>query len=327
MRRRHWLRIGLGAAAGLAMPARGTALQWRERALLGFGTTLWLRAAHEDAARADAALDAAVAEVRHVERQMSLFDPASALCALNRDGVLARPDAALVQVLNLAREVAGRSDGAFDVTVQPLWSAWDAARRAGRHPTPAELDAARSLVDWRGVAVGPQAIRLARPGMAITLNGIAQGFAADRARDALRAHGIAHALLDTGEWAPLGRAPGGTPWQLGLADPRAADRVLATLTADGRAIACSSDAHCAFSADRRHHHILDPRTGDSPPALAAVAVAAPTGALADALTKVMFMGTAGDALAAARAWGVDVAAVDKQGRLTASAGLRLAAVA
>jgi thiamine biosynthesis lipoprotein len=327
MKRRQWLRMALGLGAAAALPARAATpaarLHWRERALQGFGSTLWLRAGHADAQRADAGLDAAVAALRHVERQMSLFDPASAAVRLNRDGVLDAPDPQLVAVLRLAQNVAARSGGAFDATVQPLWALWQRCARAGRVPTPAERRAAQALVGWRGLAVQPQRIAFARPGMAVTLNGIAQGFAADRARDAMRAHGIAHALLDTGEWAPLGDAPDGGRWQLGLEDPRAARRVLATLAADGRAVACSSDAHQRFSADGRHHHILDPRRGDSPPQLAAVAVLAPSAALADALTKPLFMGSAADALALARRWGVDVVTVDKAGRLRHSAGVAL----
>ena len=53
--RRQWLRCALGVGAGAwAAPAAAAGLQWRERALLGFGTTLWLRAGHADGARADA---------------------------------------------------------------------------------------------------------------------------------------------------------------------------------------------------------------------------------------------------------------------------------
>ncbi len=291
--------------------------------MLGFGTTLHLRAAHADAARADTALHACVARLRHLERQLSLFDPASALCRLNRDGVLDRPDPALVDVLTQAGQVSARSQGAFDVTVQPLWAAWQQAQAAGRLPTPAELAAARARVDWRAVQVSPQQIRLARPGMAITLNGIAQGFAADQARQLMRQHGIAHALLDTGEWAPLGQAPGGVPWQLGLASPRDSTRLLARLQAGGRGVAVSTDAAYRFGSDPgddRHHHILDPRSGQSPPHLSAVVVAAASTTLADALSKVLFMGTAAQALVQARRWGVDVVVVDKAGRLQASGG-------
>jgi FAD:protein FMN transferase len=302
-------------------------LRWRERALLGFGTTLWLRAAHRDAETVERALDAAVRAIRHVEAQMSLFDPASAVSRLNHDGELRDPDADLLQVLRLAQQVAARSAGAFDITVQPLWQAWEAARRAGRMPTPHELSKARALVGWRGVEVEAARVRLRRPGMAITLNGIAQGYAADLARERLRAHGIEHALLDTGEWAPLGHAPGEQPWRLAVADPRNAAQPVVALQARGRSVATSSDAHTTFTADLRHHHIFDPRSGESPAQLASVTVLAHSCALADALTKVMFMGGIADALALAQRWGVDVLAIDKAGRWQASPGCIVSASA
>jgi len=327
--RRQWLRVGLGlglaAIAGGAVDARPSAsLRWRERLLVGFGTTLWLRAAHTDMDRVERALDGAVAILRQIERQMSLFDPESAVSRLNRAGRLAEPDPDLVRVLSIAHDVAAQSDGAFDASMQPLWRVWSAAHVEGRLPTRREIDAARARVGWRDVMVGPREIRFARPGMAVSLNGIAQGYAADRVREHLVAHGIAHALLDTGEWMPLGSAPDGGPWTLGIADPTVRDRVLGRLAADGRAVATSSDAHTTFSADRRHHHIVDPRTGWSPADIAGVTVVAGSCALADALTKVMFMaGWEGAPVVAAR-WGVDVLLVAKDGRWRASPGLRLA---
>ena len=328
-KRRQWLRLSLGLGAVLGtgpgvaqhIASTGASLQWRERALLGFGTTLWLRAGHASAARADAGLDAAIAAIRHVERQMSLFEPTSAVCQLNREGALHNPHPDLVQVLQLAQQVSKRSRGAFDVTVQPLWLAWQAAQRAGRLPTSQELAAARAQCGWRSLAVSPTRIELQKPGMALTLNGIAQGYASDLARAALQAHGIEHALLDTGEWSALGRSPDATPWTLGVANPRSATALIAKLATDGRAIATSSDAHCSFSADHLHHHIFDPRTGYSPRELASVTVAAPTCTMADALTKVMFMAGPVRAFDVARQWQVDVLVVDKAGRWRASAGL------
>ena len=93
---------------------------WRERALIGFGTTLWLRAAHLQADRLELALDEAVKAIRQVEADMSLFNPDSAVSRLNREGVLQQPSAPLLSVLALAQHVSVRSQGAFDVTVQPL---------------------------------------------------------------------------------------------------------------------------------------------------------------------------------------------------------------
>ena len=327
--RRHLLRVafGLGAAQLIrhAAAGRGSALQWRERALLGFGTTLWLRAAHADVQRVEAGLDAAVQAIRHVERQMSLFDESSALCQLNRDGRLRATNPDLLRVLRLAQRVSAGSQGAFDITMQPLWQAWESARRTGAVATAGALRLARQRVDWRAIRLDGADVSLQLPGMALSLNGIAQGYAADLARARLQAHGVKHALLDTGEWSAWGQGPEAAPWRLAVEEPILSDQFPEglQLVSDARAVATSSDSHSVFSADRRHHHIIDPRTGYSPTAWSSVTVLAHSCALADALTKVLFMATPAQALQQAKRWGVDVLLIDKTGRWRATSGVPL----
>jgi FAD:protein FMN transferase len=325
MNRQRFLRmtLGLGALArlGRAVAADTGALRWQRRVLLGFGTTLSLQVAHEDERRIEHALDAAVAMLRRIEAQMSLFDPDSALSRLNRDGVLHAPPAELLELLQIAKAVSRASDGAFDVTVQPLWQVFAAAQRDGRLPEARDVERARALVAWQSLELSPHRLCLRRPGMAVTLNGIAQGHAADRVRQVLAGHGIRHALVDAGEFAMLGRNADGKRWTLGIADPRPEAALLARLSADGRCVATSADNATSFSADHRHHHIFDPRTGYSPPALAGVTVAAASGAIADALTKVIFVAGPRRASALALGWGADVLWVDKEGRWQATPGL------
>jgi FAD:protein FMN transferase len=174
--------------------------------------------------------------------------------------------------------------------------------------------------------VGAHKISFKKPGMALTLNGIAQGFAGDLAAAALGAQGIHNALLNTGEWSAVGQSPQGSAWRLGIADPREEHKLVATLALLGRrvapcAVATSSDAFCRFGRDDRHHHIFDPKTGDSPTGLASVTVVAPSCTLADAMTKVLFMGDKQNALDLAKKWQVEVLAVDKSGHWLASSGL------
>jgi thiamine biosynthesis lipoprotein len=159
--------------------------------------------------------------------------------------------------------------------------------------------------------------------MGVTLNGIAQGFAADLVRARLQQHGIRQALINAGEWTALGRPEPQRDWLLGIGDPRQAQALLTRLAMDGRSIATSADNECTFSADRQHHHIFDPHTGYSPTELAGVTVAAPSCALADALTKVMFVAGFQGALRLAPQWQVDVLVVDKAGRWQATPGLQL----
>jgi thiamine biosynthesis lipoprotein len=327
MKRRTFMQMGLGSALGVAQATAGASpLVWTSRTLNAMGTAMRLQLAHTDAAQAEHALDAAIADIRSIEDQMSLFRPDSALCQLNRTGVLTQAPADLLQVLHTARQVSERSQGAFDITVQPLWLAFEAARQQGRLPTAAEVAAARSKVDWRGVQVRGDTVRLQQRGMSLTLNGIAQGYAADKVRARLQALGVQHALVDAGEYAALGQAPHAGDWTLGVASPRGAHALLAGIAMQGRCVATSADDQCSFSADYMNHHIFDPRTGYSPKAWSSVSVMADSAVQADAITKVIFTAGYELALPLAKAWGVEVLVVDKQGRWQASAGLPWRAV-
>lgn len=325
MQRRQWLKMGLGLGLGVAMhPAMAGALVWRQRAMIGFGTTLWLRAGHTHVAQLDAALDAAVKALRDVETEMSLFKPDSAVSRLNATGVLHNPSAHLRSVLSLSAHVSRRSAGAFDVSMQPLWSVWAQAQAANQLPDKRAVMQAQKRVNWQAVEVTAEAVRLNLKGMGVSLNGIAQGYAADVVKAVLQAHGIAHAQIDAGETTLLGQAPGGKPWALGVEDVAVLPHRHATpvLQADGRAIATSSDAHTTFSADHLHHHILNPHTGYSPAYWSSVSVLAHSCVLADALTKVFFMQPPQQLQATAKAWGVDVLAQRKSGEWVATAGVK-----
>lgn len=315
-------------AAGLALPAlagraasAAAAPCWQERSLVGFGTTLRLQAGGDDERVLAQALDATVVALREVEAALSLFRPDSEVSRLNRDGRLARPSAHLRAVLHLAQQVSAASQGAFDVTVQPLWQVWEQARQSGRVPAPAALADARARIGWQHLRVDDGQVRFDRTGMALTLNGIAQGYAADVARDTLRAHGVRHALVDAGEFAALGRNGRAQPWRVGIEDPHAPTQLIDTVQLLGRGVATSSDLRGAFTADRRHHQLFDPATGDSPPELSSISVVADRTALADALTKVMFVAGPRQLPTLSRQWGVEVLWVDKAGRVGRTDGL------
>jgi len=308
-RRALCLGFGTLALCGGAFASRQTA---RLRSSFAFGTTVRVQAIAAGEKIAEAACVAALAAIHRVERLMSLFDSRSEISRLNRHGQLARPDPWTVAVLRQAQAHSASSDGAFDVTVQPLWRLFRLhADRAGL-PADEDVAAVRSLVGWHGLSVDEGQLRLARPGMAITLNGIAQGFAADRACEAMCAAGAVAGLVDAGELASLGRALSGEPWSVALQVPHHGREERIALDA---CVATSADSPSQFSADRRHHHIFDPRSGWSPTALSAVSVLAATATQADAWSTAIMVG--GDGLArhalalreVQRVW-----LVDKRGR-------------
>ncbi|MFO1485250.1 MAG: FAD:protein FMN transferase [Verrucomicrobiaceae bacterium] len=279
------------------------------------GAKVTMTALHADEHAANTALDAAFAELEHVENVMSLYRPESQISRLNRDGVLEKPDASLVEVLRYAAEVAEKSGGAFDVTVQPLWAL------KGVTPDAATL----ALVDWRKVELAEKRLKLA-PGMAITLNGIAQGFAADAAMRVMRAHGVEHALIDAGEFSAHGNNAENARWRIGIQHPRERDAFAALAQLENRCLATSGDYETAFSDDFSRHHILDPHSGESPAELASVSVLAPTAMAADALSTALFVLGAKRGMEFLRDFhSTDALLILKDGRRLATAGFPFAA--
>jgi len=315
MKRRQMLQLGMGMGMGLGFNAAAReSLVWQERSLLGFGATLWIKAAHTDSGRLQHALNESVKVIRSVEKQMSLFDPDSAVSRLNRVGELHKPDADLVSVLTLAQHVSQRSAGDFDVTMQPLWKLCTDHAIEKTLPSSKALSQTRSLVNWQAFSVSPAGIRLNKKGMGVSLNGIAQGYAADKVRAVLQSHGVLHAMIDTGETTLLGHSPKGDAWRFAVEPSVVSNEAPPVISPNGWAVATSSDAHTSFSADHLHHHILNPHTGDSPTHWSSVSVIAPSCALADALTKVFFMCPPQRIERLSKAWGVGVVLQDKRGK-------------
>jgi thiamine biosynthesis lipoprotein len=293
-------------------------------AAIAFGTTVTLSALHADVEHARLALRAALDAVLLVDHLMSLYRADSEVSRLNRDGTLAQAHEHTRAVLAYAQSLSARTQGAFDITVQPLWEIYAEAKKSESLPAATALQKARARVNWKAlVLASAPAARLTRPDMRITLNGVAQGYAADMALQILRARGITDALIDTGEFGAEGRNASQQPWTVGIAHPRAPDSLIASVQMDGRFVATSGDYATSFTPDFLYHHIFEPNSGVSPRQWASVVVAARTGLEADGLsTALMVLGeTRGRALLA-QSPGSDAMWIDKQMRVTQTGGMR-----
>lgn len=277
MTRRRFLVI---SAASMAMPAALPASPrqyWSGQAL---GTRASIRIEHPEAKAITARC---LAEIDRLESILSLYQADSALARLNRDGQLAAPPFELLDCLAQARAVHRLSGGLFDVTVQPLWALWAQAATEGRRPTEAERAATVAHVGMDRIALLPDRITL-QPGTAITLNGIGQGYVADRIATLLEAEGLSNILIDTGEHRALGTQPNGVPWPMrvqGSDDP---------IPLASRALATSAPRGTSFDQAGQDGHILDPQTGA--PVVSpwdSVSVSAPSAALADAVATAACM--------------------------------------
>ena len=244
-----------------------------------------------DSERARSLIARCVAEIDRLEDIFSLYRPESALGRLNRAGRLRAPPLELVDLMATSQAFAAQTEGVFDVTVQPLWRLYAAHfARPGADPdgpAPEAIARARALVDYRSVEVGAAEIRFRRTGMAVTLNGIAQGYITDRIAALMADAGIGDVLLDIGETRALGHRPDGMPWRVGLRSAAHPDVVTARIDLADRAVATSAGAATPFVPGGRHHHLFDPKRGRPARMAEQVSVIAPRATTADALSTAL----------------------------------------
>lgn len=297
--RRQMLSLGLGAFVVASIPL---ALRHRpegelvRRKIPVMGTIADLTVVGAGRRQAHAALDAAVAELRFVDRMMTAFSRTSDVGRANdraaQQGVIVG-DATAAVVTEGLRWAQG-TDGRFDPCLGRATALWDVKQRT-TPPAAAQVEGLARRALWRrldvDVLAGSPCIRYGCEEVRLDLGGIAKGHAVDRAADALRRAGIRHALVNVGgDLVALGRSPDGDAWQVGIRSPEDPQAILATLEIENGAIATSGDYEQAFEhAGRRYHHLLDSATA-SPRAgtRRSLTVGAPTCMAADAAATAAF---------------------------------------
>ena len=194
-------------------------------------------------------MNAAFVELNLIEDVMSVYRPNSQISRLNRTGRLDKPHAYFTEVLNASREMAQKSNGAFDTSVQPLWDLYADAKKKDALPDASAIESARAKVDYRKIVQTADSISFAASGMKLTFNGIAQGYAADRVLAVLKSHGIENALIDAGEFTSEGHKADGSAFRVGIQHPRNPDALIGVCQLEGRALATSGDYATYFSDD------------------------------------------------------------------------------
>jgi FAD:protein FMN transferase len=207
------------------------------------------------------------------------------------------------------------TSGAFDVTIQPLWLALDAAAKRGEWLGESEIAGILKRVDQAALVVSDDRLELALPGMTITLNSLARGLAADRVADALARVGIVNAFFDTDVLGAMGRRPDGAMWRAMVRHPRKPEGNVGVANLRG-CLATSGDYQYFWSPDYSRNHIIDPRRGASPGDYSSVSVLAQSGLAADALSTAAFLVGAAGAPALLRQFQAEALCVDKGGVVT-----------
>lgn len=264
---------------------------WHRLPFDTMGTKAYIEFWSDDRTAANQLITAVQNEFNRIEQLMSPYISSSELSLLNSQAAV-RPvtvSAELYQLLQRARTISERSNGAFDITFASVGFYYD--YRAGIKPDETKLNSARLLINYRSVQLLPDyQVYFSQPGVKVDLGGIAKGYAVERAIGLLAEHGVQHGLVSAGGDTRLLGDKKGKPWLVAIKHPRQEDKFAARLPLINSAISTSGDYERYFIENgKRYHHILDPKTGQSATGLVSVSVTGTDATQTDALSTTLFV--------------------------------------
>lgn len=242
---------------------------------------------------AKTALENSEAEITRLEDLLSRTKSTSEVSAINRNSDRAvKVSAETAELIQKALHYSAVTDGAFDITIAPVVSAWGFTTAKYQIPSAAELAGLMKKVDYTRVSVSGNTVTTG-PGQSIDLGGIAKGYASDRIASIYKKAGVASGIIYLGGnvWV-RGKKPDGSNWRVAVQDPNDTDKYVGILKlSDAFAITSGGYQRYFKKNGKCYHHIIDPATGAPAESglISATIVSSDNGTMCDALSTAVFV--------------------------------------
>jgi len=292
LRRRDFLKLAAAGGLALSIPLIGSRFVPNLVERAPFSTsfnaiaTVVAITIDDDIAtdKANQLVDSVTNNITTLGNILTRFPGGVDLYNLNQTDLLVEPSSDLVTVLKEATNYSQSTEGCFDVTVEPVLDLLQGYLSGQSFPSDSQFNAALSLIDYEQVGVSSNQVSLDKPGMGVTLDGIATGYILDKSIQILRSNGIKSAFINFGgTLATIGGRADGSPWQVGIVDPMNPLNSIGTLYLRDQAVATSGDYEDYFTPNKQYYHIIDPFTARSPLFSHSATVVASTSMVADPL--------------------------------------------
>jgi len=279
-----------------------------------FGTTWSLIVTSPPAELNQAALQTQIDSVlQRIDKQISTYRPDSEISQFNAsqstDWFAVSPE--IAKLVEQSGRLSEITNGAFDVTVNPLVKLWKFGPSRKTTAT-LEIPSAEAIkecmekVGYRKLLTRHEtpALKKSNPQLSIDLSSIGEGHALDSIGSLLEARGLKNYLVELGgEVRARGRGPRGTFWRAGIERPEHLGRdIECAVELQNSGLATSGNYRNFYVINgKRYAHIIDARTGHPVEHnLAAASVIATESAHAGILSTAMMALGPDDALALAK---------------------------
>ncbi|UOE37544.1 FAD:protein FMN transferase [Chryseobacterium oryzae] len=243
-------------------------------------------------------IDAAIEEIRRIERLLTTFNEESQTNLINRNAGIqpVKVDAEIFDLIERSIRISKITDGYFDISYGGIdKSFWNFDREMTQLPNPELIKSHLQLVNYQNIILYSvnQNVFLKEKGMRIGFGGIGKGYAAEMAKRILQQRGVVSGIVNaSGDLTTWGNQANGKPWTVGIADPDNSKQPFSYMNITDMAVATSGNYEKFVVINgKKYSHTINPKTGMPVSGVKSVTIFCPNAEIADAMaTPVSIMG-------------------------------------
>ena len=249
-----------------------------------------------DSTRAHQAIALAYREIDRIEKLISSWQATSQTTRINESAGISPVvvDEELYNLIYRCLKISRLTQGAYDISFAGMGNIWEFnGQELAEFPDSAQVAGASSLVNYKEIVLDRDqlSVYLTKPGMKIGFGSIGKGYAANRAMEKMKQHGIRSGMINAGgDLISWGKNINHEAWSVGIANPDQDQGIAGWLALEDVALVTSGDYEKFFTYhQQRYGHIIDPRTGYPAMGIKSVSVICPDAELADALATAVYV--------------------------------------
>lgn len=243
-------------------------------------------------------IDAAINEIRRIEKLLTTFSEESQTNLINRNAGIkpVNVDWEIFDLIERSLRISRITDGYFDISYGGIdKSFWNFDKEMRELPNPELIKDHLKLVNYQNIILNreEQTVLLKEKGMRIGFGGIGKGYAAEMAKQMLQNRGVTSGIVNaSGDLTTWGNQADGKPWTVGIADPDNAKQPFSYMNITDMAVATSGNYEKFVVINgKKYSHTINPKTGMPVSGVKSVTIFCPNAEIADAMaTPVSIMG-------------------------------------
>jgi len=262
------------------------------------GNRFQLSVVGENETWANACIDVGVGEIQRIEKLLTTYNEESETAQINLQAGI-QPVTVSEETFNLidrCNRISRITQGAFDITYGSVDKRlWNFDTQLTALPDKETARKTARLINYRNILLDRKnlSVLLKEKGMRIGFGGIGKGYAAERAKQVMKAMGVQSGIVNaSGDMTTWGLQPNGQPWTIGIVDPNAREKIFSYMNITDMAVATSGNYEKYILINgKKYSHTINPKTGLPIRGIKSVTIISRNAEIADAMaTPVMIMG-------------------------------------